>query len=189
MAALTEEQKSLVVMRLASFVSASDVLKELKLTYQVEPTFQQLSAYDPGNAAGKRLSQELKALFDKTRTAYLSDVSDVPIAHQAGRLRMLDTIARQAHGKGNLKMAMEALEQAAKDLGGMFVRAPLSGAGTGPPGDPGGGDKSMDFDSMDFDPNRLTPEEVAEFDRLYQKASAPPGSVGSRESEGPARKA
>lgn len=129
MAALTEEQKSLVVERLASFVSASDVLKELKLTYKVEATLQQLSTYDPGNAAGKRLSAELRTLFEQTRRQYLEDISDVPIAHQNGRLRMLDEIARQAKAKGNLKMAMEAMEQAAKEQGGLFVRALAAGRG------------------------------------------------------------
>lgn len=121
MAALSEDQKLFVVMRLASFASPSEVLKELKQDFKVEATLQQLSAYDPDNVAGKRLSKALLEAFRQTRERFLSDISDIPIAHQAGRLRMLDEIARQARSKGNLKMAMEAAEQAAKDLGGIFL--------------------------------------------------------------------
>lgn len=57
MAALTEEQKLLVVTRLASFIPAAEVVKELKLTFGADVPLQQLTAYDPDNAAGKRLSK------------------------------------------------------------------------------------------------------------------------------------
>ncbi len=147
MAALSEDLKLLVVTRLAAFVPPAKVAEELKQGHGVEASLQQLSAYDPGNVAGRRMSQELRRLFEETRARYLSDLSDVPLAHLGARVRFLSEIATEAKAGRNLGRALAATEQIAKDVGGVYNRLSLKEIpddqlcrilGLPPPGGPAG---------------------------------------------------
>lgn len=166
MASLKDEHRCFIINQLACFGTLDEIEKGLKEVFLIDVPKSTILRYDPTTVQGSQeLGEKWKQLFAARRKTFLDDVSTIPVATQAGRLRMLNDIARQAKTKGNLKMALVAMEQAAKDIGGMFVRQPLK-------------DDPAPLPSADkptaFDPTRLTPEEVTELDRLYEKASAGP---------------
>ncbi len=56
-----------------------------------------------------------------TRAAFLADAATIGIAHRAVRLRTLGRLADRAEAMGNLALAAEILEQAAKEVGNAFT--------------------------------------------------------------------
>jgi hypothetical protein len=121
MAELSPKHKIYVVMRRAAFATPAEIVRELRDLYEVTASPQQLAIYDPSHAAGMRLSEDLKLLFQEARAKFLADTSDVLLATPAGRTRFLDRLAQDAAAKGNLMMALKAAEQIAKDLGGQYL--------------------------------------------------------------------
>jgi hypothetical protein len=129
MAAIPEDLKIFIVTSLACFDSPKQVMQDVKEQFCVVVTSQQLSAYDPNTQNGKRLSKPFKALFEQTREQFLKDATKVPIANAAVRLRKLQRLYESAEARGNMAMAAQLLEQAAKETGGAFTnRRELGGA-------------------------------------------------------------
>jgi hypothetical protein len=129
MAALTEDIKIYVITSLACYDSQKQVIEDVKKQFGVVMTSQQVNAYDPNTQNGKRLSKPFKALFEQTREQFLKDATKVPIANAAVRLRKLQQLLDKAEDRGNMKMAAELLEQAAKETGGAYTnRRELGGA-------------------------------------------------------------
>ena len=120
MAALSIEAKRYIVQALACFDTPSQVVKAIKADLGVDVSAQQVEAYDPNKKAGEKLSPKLKALFESSRAKFLDDTSQIPVSHKAVRLRRLDRMAQKAEEKGNLPLAAELLEQAAKECGDAF---------------------------------------------------------------------
>lgn len=133
MAALTDEVKTFVVQALACFDSGTQVASAVKQQFGLVVTLQQLQAYNPATVAGARMSKKLRTLFEATRAKFVDDVSTIPIANQAYRLRVLDRSLNLAEQRGNTAMVATLLEQAAKESGGAFTnRRELTGKGGGP---------------------------------------------------------
>lgn len=118
MAALKETDKMFIVQRLACFDTPSQVVERVKLELDIEVTRQQVMAYNPLAISGKRLSQDLQDLFFSTRKAFQENLLDIPIANKSVRLKELQAIFENAGSNRVLKM--DALQQAAKEMGGMF---------------------------------------------------------------------
>lgn len=122
MAKLTKDQKEFIVRELACWRSPSEVAEGVverwpELDGKIDR--RQVFEYNPDRSAGKRL----EALFDATREAFISEIGRLGIAHQSWRLReILETVGR-AKRMGNEKLKLEALEQAAKELGGAFTNS------------------------------------------------------------------
>jgi hypothetical protein len=55
------------------------------------------------------------------RQKFRTDLDDIPVASKAVRLRILDRMARKFEDRGNFLAAAQLLEQAAKEMGGMYV--------------------------------------------------------------------
>lgn len=121
MATLTKPQKLFIVQRLACFDTPTEVAKAVKEEFGITVSLPALSVYDPNNARGKELSKELREAFEATRKRFLEDTSDIPIANKAYRLRVLQRVADRAEAKGNTPMVVQALEQAAKEVGDVFT--------------------------------------------------------------------
>lgn len=133
MAALKEDVKLAIVQALACFDTPSQVAEFVKQEYGLVVPRQQVAMYDPTKAAGKNLSKKLAEIFHATRAAFLERVPDVPIAQQAYRLRVLQRQLERAEKQGNVAMVSSLLEQAAKELGGVFTnRREHTGAGGAP---------------------------------------------------------
>jgi hypothetical protein len=118
---LFDEVKTFIVGQLACYCQPSEIVKEVKEQFGLDLTRQKVHRYDPTKAAGKDVSAKLKAIFDETRKAYLEDKAAIGIAQPAFRMRMYDRIARAAETRGNVAMALQACEQAAKEGGGAYT--------------------------------------------------------------------
>jgi hypothetical protein len=149
-AELTDEQKRFIVAGLACFDSPSEVVAEVKKEFGLELSRQRVQGYDPTKVQGRGLSEHLKTLFHFTRQEYLANEAEIGIANKVHRLRMLERIASKATERGNVMVALQALEQAAKEVGGAFTnRRELSG----PNGKP--------IETKDTTAPAVTPEQVA----------------------------
>lgn len=121
MAALSDPIKLFIVQALACYDTPSQVAAAVKEQFGIEITRMQVSTYDFGKPTCRGISKKLQAVFESTRTAFLADVSTIPIAQQAYRLRVLQRNLERADGRGNSAMVAQLLEQAAKESGGAFT--------------------------------------------------------------------
>lgn len=146
MAKLTEPMKLAIVQALACYDTPSEVAESVKEQFGVVITRQQVAGYDPTKGSCKGMARKLRDVFEQTRKAFLADVSTIPIAQQAVRLRALQREFERAKSRGNSAMVAQLLEQAAKECGGVLTnRRELTGKGGGP-----------------IQQANLTPEEFAE---------------------------
>lgn len=125
---LTDEARTFVVQSLACFDAPSIVAAALRKEFDQQITPQSVEGYDPTKRAGRNLAAKWKALFDATRTAFLADTAQIGVANKAVRLRAIGRIAAAAEARGNVAVALQALEQAAKEVGEAFTnRREISG--------------------------------------------------------------
>ncbi|WP_314412136.1 DUF2280 domain-containing protein [Pantoea septica] len=121
MAALSTEVKAFIVQSLACYETPAKVIELVKEHFKVIVTRQQVSAYDPANAMAKSLSQKWVDLFNSTRTRFQTEISDIPIANKAYRLRTLDRMAANTEKMRNFALTAQLIEQAAKECGDAYT--------------------------------------------------------------------
>lgn len=121
MAKLNEAAQRFIVQALACYDTPTQVADAVKEEFGIEITRQQAASYDPTKAMGKTLAKKWRDLFHATRERFRKEVSEIPIADQAFRLRQLHRIMAEAMKRKNVVLAAQILEQAAKETGGMFT--------------------------------------------------------------------
>ncbi|HFO3136930.1 TPA: DUF2280 domain-containing protein [Klebsiella pneumoniae] len=121
MAALKPEVRAFIVQELACFDTPSQIVDSVQKEFNVQVTRQQVASHDPTKVAGKGLAQKWVDLFNRTRDRFLNEISDIPIANKAYRLRVLDRMAARAEGMKNLALTAEIIEQAAKECGDAYT--------------------------------------------------------------------
>jgi hypothetical protein len=114
-------QKRFLVQRLACFDTPTVAAKAFKEEYGVELKRNRVSYYDPTTKMGAALAEDFKKLFFETRKQFLEDLESIPIANKAVRLRRLDRMAATAEERGNLVLAADLGERAAKEVGGAYT--------------------------------------------------------------------
>ena len=73
------------------------------------------------------------ALHEETRKAFLEGTSKIAISHRAVRLRALQRMAERAESMGNIALAAQLFEQAAKEAGDSYTnRRELTGKNGAP---------------------------------------------------------
>lgn len=123
-----DEVKYFIVQRLACFETPSEVATAVNDEYGLKVTRQRVHRYDPTKKAGAALSEELKALFEATRKALIEGNAQNAIEHRSVRLKWLNDMAIAARARGNMVLAAQLIEQAAKEVGGAFTnRRELTG--------------------------------------------------------------
>lgn len=135
MATLKGEVKAFIVQSLACFDTPSQVVELVKKEFGLSITRQQVESHDPTKANGKGLAQKWVDMFNATRERFQNEISDIPIANKAYRLRVLDRMATRAEGMKNLALTAEIIEQAAKECGDAYTnkhKFEHSGSGGGP---------------------------------------------------------
>lgn len=133
MAKLTDPQKLFIVKALACFESPTRVANSFREQFGIEVSRAQVAKYDPTKVAGGEVSAKLVVVFDETRRAFKDGAGDVPIAYKSFRLHSLYRMHQKAEDQGNMVLAAQLLEQAAKEIGGAFTnRRELTGASGGP---------------------------------------------------------
>lgn len=121
MAALKPEVKAAIVQMLACYDSLSIVVESIQKDYGIKVTPQQVESHDPTKVSGKGLAKKWVDLFNATRERFQNEISDIPIANKAYRLRVLDRMATRAEGMKNLALTAEIIEQAAKECGDAYT--------------------------------------------------------------------
>ena len=121
MAILKNEVKSFIIQALACFDTPSQVVETVKNEFGVVVTRQQVETHDPTKAAGKGLAVKWATLFHDTRKRFRDETADIPIANRAFRLRAMNRFVEKAETMKNIGLAMQILEQAAKEAGDMYV--------------------------------------------------------------------
>lgn len=154
MAALKPEVRAFIVQELACFDTPSQIVESVQKEFKVQVTRQQVASHDPTKVAGKGLAQKWADLFNRTRDRFLKEISDIPIANKAYRLRVLQRMSTTAEGMKNLGMTAQLLEQAAKEVGDAYTNK-LKVESTGKDGGP-----------IKTETTNLTPQEAAE---VYKK--------------------
>lgn len=125
MAALRDEVKAFVVQALACFDTPSQVVASVKAEFDLEVSRQQCEAYDPTKYVGRNLHLKWKTLFEDTRKRFREETAEVPIANRAFRLRALNRLADKAENMRNIPLAVQIIEQAAKEVGDVYVNRRL----------------------------------------------------------------
>lgn len=125
MAALRDEVKAFVVQALACFDTPSQVVASVKAEFGLDVSRQQCEAYDPTKYVGRNLNVKWKTLFEDTRKRFREETADIPIANRAYRLRTLGRMAERAETMKNMALTAQLLEQAAKEVGDVYVNRRL----------------------------------------------------------------
>lgn len=120
---LTDELRTYVVQELAAFVPPSVVAEAIRKDCGIKITPQSIEAYDPTKRAGAKLAMRWKVLFETTRKAIQEDTDGIGVANRNVRLRALQRMADRAEGAGNIALAAQLLEQAAKEQGNAYTNA------------------------------------------------------------------
>ncbi|MDS0990957.1 DUF2280 domain-containing protein [Citrobacter freundii] len=120
MAALKGEVKAFIVQSLACFDTPSQVVELVKKEFGLSITRQQVESHDPTKANGRGLAKKWVELFKETRKRFQTELSDIPIANKAYRLRALDRMMTRAEGMKNMALAASLMEQAAKEVGDAY---------------------------------------------------------------------
>jgi hypothetical protein len=120
MSTLTDEIKTFIVMSLARYDTPSEVAQAVKVNFEVEVSRQQVHTYNPEGSQPP--ASRWRELHAATRAAFVRDMAEIGIVHQAVRLRMLDRMAHRAFALNYYEEAAAFLEQAAKECGGIYDR-------------------------------------------------------------------
>lgn len=118
---IDNEVKTFIVQRLACYDSLNSVIEQVREEFGLELIKQNVQAYDPTKYTGRNLAKQWRRLFEDTRTAFIADASSIPISHKSVRIGMLHRMALKADSKGNLPLAAQLLEQAAKEMGEAYT--------------------------------------------------------------------
>lgn len=121
MAALTNEVKGFIVQALACFDTPTQVVEAVKSEFGQVVTRQQVESHDPTKASSKGLAKRWVTLFEDTRKRFREETAEIPIANRAYRLRALGRMAEKAESMKNMALTAQLLEQAAKEVGDVYV--------------------------------------------------------------------
>jgi len=133
MAKLSEAVQRFIVQALACYDTPTQTAESVKEEFGIDVPRNQIGQYDPTKVSGRQLAKKWRDLFTDTRERFRKEVSEIPIADQAYRLRQLQRMTQDALKRKNIVLAASLLEQAAKDTGGMFTnKRELSGPNGGP---------------------------------------------------------
>ncbi|MCY1190252.1 hypothetical protein D9M72_14630 [compost metagenome] len=125
MAALSNEVKAFIVQALACFDTPSQVAEAVKNEFGLVVSRQSVESHDPTKRAAHRLAKRWVILFEDTRKRFREETAEIPIANRAYRLRALGRMAEKAESMKNMALTAQLLEQAAKEVGDVYVNRKL----------------------------------------------------------------
>ena len=125
MAALQNDVKAFIVQALACFDTPSQVVEAVQKEYGITVTRQQVETHDPTKTSGKGLAKRWVTMFEDARKRFREETAEIPIANRAYRLRTLGRMAEKAENMKNMALTAQLLEQAAKEVGDVYVNRRL----------------------------------------------------------------
>ena len=117
---LSHEAKVRLITLLAQFCGPAEAAKIVSDEYGVTLDRRTAWKYD-ASKKGCSTSGRYRRLFQEIRDRWLNDMAAIPISHQGHRLRLLDRLAIKLESEGDYGGALKAIEQAAKEVGGIFT--------------------------------------------------------------------
>ena len=120
MSGLSHEAKVRLTTLMAQFCGPAEAARLVSDEFGVtvdRRTAWKFDASKRGCTTGPRYRQ----LFHEVRERWLNDMAAIPIAQQGHRLRVLDRLLTKLEAEGDYAGALKALEQAAKEAGGIFT--------------------------------------------------------------------
>ena len=121
MAALSSEVKAFIVQALACFDTPSQVAEAVKREFNIDVSRQQVESHDPTKRCSKTLAKRWVEMFHDARKRFREETVEIPIANRAYRLRALGRMAEKAENMKNMALTAQLLEQAAKEVGDVYV--------------------------------------------------------------------
>ncbi|MGE6564352.1 DUF2280 domain-containing protein [Pseudomonas hunanensis] len=121
MAALSNEVKAFIVQALACFDTPSQVAEAVNKEFGIEISRQTAESHDPTKRQGRNLAKRWVVLFEDTRRRFREETAEIPIANRAYRLRALGRMVEKAESMKNMALAIQILEQAAKEVGDIYL--------------------------------------------------------------------
>lgn len=119
-AKLNPDVKAFIVQGLACFDAPSVVVAAVKKEFGIDVSRQLVETHDPTKRAGRDVAAKWAELFHATRKAFLEDTAEIGISHKSVRLRALHRMAEKAESMGNMALAAQLHEQAAKECGDAY---------------------------------------------------------------------
>jgi len=124
MAKLKEAQKQFIVQELACFRTPTQVAEAVKDEFNIDVERTQIQFYDPTKRPfNKKLPKKWKTIFEATRKEYVEQAAAVPVANKVYRLEIIQRVLNrleEAKLKNN-QAILQTLEQAAKEVGGLYT--------------------------------------------------------------------
>jgi hypothetical protein len=136
-AKLSEAAKAFAVQRLACFDSPSEVAEAVKKEFGEQITRQSVEFFDPTKRAGKNLAAKWRGIFEEARARFIKETALIGVSHRSVRLRTLSRLAEKAEEVGDSLLLMQLLEQAAKEMGGVYSQTSRSSSRAKSPFDNG----------------------------------------------------
>lgn len=128
-------QKRFLVQRLACFDGPTEAARAFKEEFGFDLARNRVSYYDPTTKGGAALPDDLRAIFEAARKAFLADLDSIPIANRAVRLRHLQKQLEFFSGKNAAAIVLQLCEAAAKEVGDVHTNR-LKHELSGPKGKP-----------------------------------------------------
>lgn len=97
----------------------SEVQKVLRDELGLDVSIARLQRYDPRFPTGSRLSPDLLALYESTRTKSLEDLESLDFCYRAIRMQALTRTLDRAIEKGDDALATRVLAQMASEMDGL----------------------------------------------------------------------
>ena len=119
---LTKEQKHYIVELLGSHCTPSQVARAFQERFGMEVSPQAVQCYDPTKTAGALLSREMRKLFARVRQEHQANIENVGVSRTIYRLQALQDGVETYRERENYLAMAALLEQAAKEVGGVFRR-------------------------------------------------------------------
>jgi len=121
MAILKGEVKAFIVQSLACFDTPSTVVESVKKNSGSRSAASRSRRTTRRRQMGAVWAQKWVDMFYSTRTRFQNEISDIPIANKAYRLRTLDRMATRTEGMKNFALTAQIIEQAAKECGDAYT--------------------------------------------------------------------
>lgn len=129
---IPDEVKAFIVAELACYSSPSEVAALVLQEFDLTIDRRIIQQHDPTKEAGSHLAQRWIDQFEAARREFNELRSAVPIANKIRRLKLLDQSVRQLLARKNVMGAAQLMEQAAREVGGIYERhRPGPGGGSG----------------------------------------------------------
>ncbi len=114
---LPAEVKEFIINHLACYYSPKEVVTKVQDMYGVTISPQRVEKYDPTKRAGRNLSEEWKEVFEKRCTEFLLATENIGLTHAAVRLHKLQEMCDIAEERGDFRLMLKLLKQAAIESG------------------------------------------------------------------------